>query len=96
MPAVILHALFNTIVGIGVIPCAIFFHTLFGVIAYLASLVYRCSTTLYYEAGFFLIKVVGRSPTSDSNIAWRIEGPGISKNFSQKLNPDDIYILFLS
>lgn len=40
--------------------------------------------------------MIARSPTSDSKIAWRIEGPGISKNFSQKINPDDIYILFLS
>lgn len=86
----------NIIKAVWIVLLIIFFHPLFSLIIALFALLYRAVTTVYYGIVFSIIKVIARSPTSDSKIAWRIAGPGISKNFSQKINPDDIYILFLS
>ena len=95
-PYFILCIIGNILKAIWITLCIILFRPILSLMFVIIAITYRVITTTYYELVFSIIKVIARSPTSDSKIAWRTEGPGISKNFSQKINPDDIYILFLA
>lgn len=40
-----------------------------------------------------LIKAIGRSPVTDSAMAWRVAGPGIDGSYYQSVKSTDIYLL---
>lgn len=45
---------------------------------------------------FGLLKCCARQPREDSWIAWKVAGPGVSKNFYQTMKEEDLYILVLA
>ena len=49
--------------------------------------------SLYDFTLFFLIKFLGRVPINDTRIAWKFSGPGVSFEFSNQINIEDIYVL---
>jgi hypothetical protein len=70
----------------------LFFLTI-GLIVFLwSSLRYACRKA--YDAALFqLIKAIGRSPVTDSGVAWKIAGPGITGSYYQSIKSTDIYVL---
>lgn len=52
--------------------------------------------TVYDAVMFLLIKAVARSPVTDSAMAWKIAGPGISSTYYQSVKSTDIYVLVLA
>lgn len=40
-----------------------------------------------------LIKAIGRSPVTDSAMAWKIQGPGLTGSYYQSIKSTDIYLL---
>lgn len=52
--------------------------------------------TAYDAVMFGLIKAFARSPVTDSGMAWKIAGPGISDTYYQSIKSTDIYVLVLA
>lgn len=52
--------------------------------------------TLYDAIMFRLITMFARSPVTDTSMAWKISGPGISDTYYQSIKSTDIYILVLA
>lgn len=44
----------------------------------------------------FLFRKVGRTPSRDTNIARKISGPGMTKEFYMSINEEDVYVLVQS
>lgn len=51
---------------------------------------------VYDTITFGFIRCCARQPRDDSWIAWRVAGPGVSKNFYQTMNEEDLYVLVLA
>ena len=50
--------------------------------------------TLYDGFMFLIVYCLGRVPENDTCIAWKIGGPGISRNFYFSMEVEDVYMLF--
>jgi hypothetical protein len=73
----------------------LFFFTLSFICVIFAYSRYVCRT-VYDWIMFILIKSIGRSPVTDSSVAWKIAGPGITGSYYQSIRSTDIYILVMA
>ena len=50
--------------------------------------------TLYDSCMFVVIYLLGRVPETNSCIAWKIGGPGISRDYYYSMEMEEVYLLF--
>lgn len=59
----------------------------------LVHILRRGFRTLTDKIMLFLIKHLGRTPSRDTAIAWKISGPGMSKTYFMSIREDNLYVL---
>ena len=42
---------------------------------------------------YYLFKFLGRTPSRNTAIAWKVSGPGMSKSYYMSINEEDVYVL---
>jgi hypothetical protein len=68
-------------------------HPLFALFILLFSVVRFLFRTLYDKFMFCTVSCCGRSPVRDTGIAWKISGPGLSRQYYQSVRENDVYVL---
>lgn len=52
--------------------------------------------SLYDKFMFCTVSCCGRSPVRDTGIAWKISGPGLSRQYYQSIKEGDVYVLVIA
>lgn len=52
--------------------------------------------TLYDKFMYCTVSCCGRSPVRDTGIAWKISGPGLSRQYFQSIREGDVYVLVIA
>lgn len=42
---------------------------------------------------YIVVKMLARTPSRDTKIAWKVSGPGMSRQFYDSIQEEDVYIL---
>jgi hypothetical protein len=75
---------------------AVIIHPILGVLAALLAILRHIWSTSTDIIMFNVIKMLARTPNHDTKIAWKISGPGMSRQYYDAVREEDIYILVQS
>lgn len=68
-------------------------HPVLAALASLWAVLRRAYSTLTDEVDFVLIRLLARTPSTDSAIAWKVAGPAMSRSYYNSLSEEDVYLL---
>lgn len=71
-------------------------HPILALLMFISSFIRFIGRTIYDKFMYCIISCCGRSPVRDTAIAWKISGPGLSRQYFQSIREEDVYILMVA
>lgn len=71
-------------------------HPILALLMLLSSFIRFIGRSIYDRFMYCVICCCGRSPVRDTAIAWKISGPGLSRQYFQSIREEDVYILMIA
>jgi hypothetical protein len=68
-------------------------HPILAILAAVFAVLRHIWSTISDFIMFNIIKLLARTPNHDTKIAWKISGPGMSRQYYDAIREEDIYIL---
>jgi hypothetical protein len=72
---------------------AVIIHPLLSALFAIWAVIRRTYSTITDEIDFILIKLLARTPSTDSAIAWKVSGPTMSHSYYSSIAEEDVYLL---